>query len=96
MTERSVAWTLTPDPAPRRSVVPLHPRLRYPLIIDLKLGVLTHADMGQMHLYCNYTKELLDENPPLGLILCADKGYALARYAWRACPASHGGASLAA
>ena len=45
---------------------------------------LTHADVGQMHMYCNYAKEnwtLPDENPPVGLILCADKGHALARYA---------------
>ena len=38
----------------------------------------------QMHLYCNYAREhwtLPDENPPVGLILCASKGEALARYA---------------
>ena len=37
-----------------------------------------------MHMYCNYAKEhwaYPDENPPVGLILCADKGHALARYA---------------
>ncbi len=52
--------------------------------LDLKLGSLTHADVGQMHMYCNYAKEhwaYPDENPPVGLILCADKGHALARYA---------------
>ena len=61
-----------------------HRRLRCLVIIDLKLGSLTHADVGQMHMYCNYAKEnwaLPDENPPVGLILCADKGHALARYA---------------
>jgi predicted nuclease of restriction endonuclease-like (RecB) superfamily len=61
-----------------------HRRLRCLVIIDLKLGGLTHADVGQMHMYCNYAKEnwaLPDENPPVGLILCADKGHALARYA---------------
>jgi len=53
-----------------------HRRLRCLVIIDLKLGALTHADAGQMHLYCNYAREhwtLEDENPPVGLILCADK-----------------------
>lgn len=33
-----------------------------------------------MHMYCNYAREhwtLPDENPPVGLILCADKGHAL-------------------
>lgn len=34
-----------------------HRRLRCLVIIDLKLGALTHADVGQMHLYCNYAKE---------------------------------------
>jgi predicted nuclease of restriction endonuclease-like (RecB) superfamily len=61
-----------------------HRRLRCLVIIDLKLSSLTHADVGQMHMYCNYAKEnwtLPDENPPVGLILCADKGHALARYA---------------
>ena len=61
-----------------------HRSLRCLVIIDLKLSSLTHADVGQMHMYCNYAKEnwtLPDENPPVGLILCADKGHALARYA---------------
>ncbi len=55
-----------------------------PDTFDLKLSSLTHADVGQMHMYCNYAKEnwtLEGENPPVGLILCADKGHALARYA---------------
>lgn len=66
-----------------------HRRLRCLVIIDLKLGGLTHADVGQMHMYCNYAKEnwaLPDENPPVGLILCADKGHALARYALEGLP----------
>ncbi|WP_322996240.1 PDDEXK nuclease domain-containing protein [Castellaniella sp.] len=66
-----------------------HRRLRCLVIINLKLGALTHADVGQMHLYCNYAKEhwtFADENPPVGLILCADKGHALARYALEGLP----------
>ncbi|VWB77093.1 hypothetical protein BLA14095_03542 [Burkholderia lata] len=66
-----------------------HRRLRCLVIVDLKLGSLTHADVGQMHLYCNYAKAhwtLPDENPPVGLILCADKGHALARYALEGLP----------
>ncbi len=66
-----------------------HRRLRCLVIIDLKLSGLTHADAGQMHMYCNYAKEnwtLPDENPPVGLILCADKGHALARYALEGLP----------
>ena len=66
-----------------------HRRLRCLVIIDLKLSALDHTDVGQMHLYCNYAKEnwmLPDENPPVGLILCADKGHAMARYALEGLP----------
>ena len=66
-----------------------HRRLKALVIIDLKLGKLTHADAGQMHLYLNYAREhwMLDgENPPVGLILCADKNEAVARYALGALP----------
>ena len=66
-----------------------HRKLRCLVIIDVKLGSLTHADVGQMHMYCNYAKEhwaYPDENPPVGLILCADKGHALARYALEGLP----------
>jgi len=66
-----------------------HRRLRCLVIIDLKLGSLTHADVGQMHMYCNYAKEhwaYPDENPPVGLILCADKGHAMARYSLEGLP----------
>ena len=61
-----------------------HRRLRCLVIIDLKLGELSHADVGQMHMYCNYAREhwtLPEENPPVGLILCARAKSALARYA---------------
>jgi predicted nuclease of restriction endonuclease-like (RecB) superfamily len=66
-----------------------HRKLRCLVIIDLKLGSLSHADVGQMHMYCNYAKEhwaYPDENPPVGLILCADKGHAMARYALEGLP----------
>ena len=61
-----------------------HRRLRCLIVIDLKLGKFTHADAGQMHLYLNYAKEnwmLPGENPPVGLILCAQKDDAVAHYA---------------
>jgi predicted nuclease of restriction endonuclease-like (RecB) superfamily len=61
-----------------------HRRLRCLVIIDLKLTELNHADVGQMHMYCNYAKEhwtLPGENPPVGLILCARTNAAIARYA---------------
>ena len=61
-----------------------HRRLRALVIIDLKLTEFTHADAGQMHMYLNYAREhwtLEDENPPVGLILCAHKNEAVAHYA---------------
>jgi predicted nuclease of restriction endonuclease-like (RecB) superfamily len=61
-----------------------HRRLRCLVIIDLKLGKFTHADAGQMHLYLNYAREhwtLAGENPPVGLVLCAEKDAAVAHYA---------------
>jgi predicted nuclease of restriction endonuclease-like (RecB) superfamily len=66
-----------------------HRRLRCLIVIDLKLGKLTHADAGQMHLYLNYAREhwvLPGENPPVGLILCAEKDNAVAKYALEGLP----------
>lgn len=66
-----------------------HRRLRCLVIIDLKLGKFTHADAGQMHLYLNYAREHWthpDENPPVGLILCAQKDHAVAKYALEGLP----------
>lgn len=61
-----------------------HRRLRCLVIVDLKVGKFSHADAGQMHLYLNYAREHWvkpGENPPVGLILCAEKGAAEAHYA---------------
>lgn len=61
-----------------------HRRLKCLLVIDLKVGKFSHADAGQMHLYLNYAREHWmqpGENPPVGLILCAEKGAAEAHYA---------------
>ncbi len=66
-----------------------HRRLRCLVVIDLKLGKFTHADAGQMHLYLNFAREhwvRRDENPPVGLILCAQKNEAVARYALEGLP----------
>jgi predicted nuclease of restriction endonuclease-like (RecB) superfamily len=66
-----------------------HRRLRCVVIVDLKLGKFTHADAGQMHLYLNYAREhwtLPGENPPVGLILCAQKDSAVAQYALEGLP----------
>ncbi len=73
----------------RVDLVFYHRRLRCLVILDLQLDKLTHADVGQMPLYCNYARAhwtLPDENPPVGLILCTGKGAALARYALEGLP----------
>lgn len=53
------------------------------VIIDLKVGKLKHQDIGQMQMYVNYfTRELMNEgdNPPIGIILCADKSESVVKY----------------
>ena len=50
------------------------------VLIDLKMGKLTHQDLGQMQMYVNYYDrkiKLEDENPTIGIILCKDKKDAL-------------------
>lgn len=52
-----------------------HRILRCLVLIDLKMGKLIHADVGQMNFYLNYIKDqetLEDENPPVGIILCTE------------------------
>lgn len=73
----------------RVDLVFYHRRLRCLVLIDLKLGRFTHADAGQMHTYLNYAAEHwthANENPPVGLILCAQRDDALARYALDSLP----------
>lgn len=58
-------------------------RLRFYLLIDLKIGELTHADIGQMDGYVRMYDGLFvapDENPTIGLILCTEKNETVARY----------------
>jgi len=69
----------------RVDLVFFHRHLKCLIIIDLKVGRFSYADAGQMHLYLNYAREHWmkpEENPPVGLILCAEKGAAEAHYAF--------------
>jgi predicted nuclease of restriction endonuclease-like (RecB) superfamily len=53
------------------------------LLIDLKLGKLTHKDVGQMDGYVRLFEDQFKvpgDNPTIGLILCSDKSEAVARY----------------
>ena len=60
-----------------------HCRLKFYLLIDLKLGELTHADVGQMDGYVRMYDDLFlapDDNPTIGLVLCTEKNETVARY----------------
>ena len=53
------------------------------MVIDLKVGKLTHGDLGQMQLYVNYyDREVAakGDNPTIGLLLCSEKNDAVVRY----------------
>jgi len=57
--------------------------LRSFLLIDLKIGKLTHQDLGQMQMYVNYYDRDIktdDENKTIGIVLCRDKKEIVARY----------------
>ncbi|MDN5286690.1 MAG: hypothetical protein JWR38_2964 [Mucilaginibacter sp.] len=49
--------------------------LKYFVLFDLKIGKLTHQDIGQMQMYVNYYDRKIkqpDENRTLGIILCKE------------------------
>ena len=53
------------------------------VIIDLKMGKADYSDVGQMQLYVNYYNMEVcqsDDNPTIGIILCAKKNEAVVRY----------------
>jgi predicted nuclease of restriction endonuclease-like (RecB) superfamily len=58
-------------------------KLKCFLLIDLKLGKLTHQDVGQMDTYVRIYDQHYksnDDNPTIGLILCSEKSAAVAKY----------------
>jgi predicted nuclease of restriction endonuclease-like (RecB) superfamily len=60
-----------------------HCRLKFYLLIDLKVGELTHGDVGQVDGYVRMYDGLFtapDDNPTIGLILCTEKNETVARY----------------
>ena len=53
------------------------------VLIDLKIGEVTHQDLGQMQMYVHYfEEEMMNEgdNPPIGIVLCADKSDSIVKY----------------
>jgi predicted nuclease of restriction endonuclease-like (RecB) superfamily len=60
-----------------------HAVLKCYALVDLKVGKLTHQDLGQMQLYVNYfdrERRTEGDGPTIGLILCTDKNDAVVRY----------------
>ena len=57
--------------------------LRCFVIIELKTHKITHEDIGQLQMYVNYYDRIFkarDENPTIGILLCADKNDLLVKY----------------
>jgi predicted nuclease of restriction endonuclease-like (RecB) superfamily len=53
------------------------------VLIDLKIGKLTHQDIGQMDSYVRLYRDLFKvkgDNPTIGLVLCSEKNETIARY----------------
>ena len=53
------------------------------VLIDLKIGELTHQDLDQMQMYVNYydrEMRLSDENKTIGIVLCQNKSQAVVEY----------------
>jgi predicted nuclease of restriction endonuclease-like (RecB) superfamily len=60
-----------------------HTVLKCYLLVDLKIGRLSHQDIGQMDSYVRLFDEQYTvdgDNPTIGLILCAEKNEAIAKY----------------
>lgn len=61
-----------------------HRILKCHVLIDLKIRKFKHKDVGQMNYYLNYLKdnEMSEgDNPPIGIILCSEKGASTVKYA---------------
>lgn len=53
------------------------------VVIDLKTGKLTYQDIGQIDFYVRLFDDKMkqaDDNPTIGIILCADKGESIVKY----------------
>lgn len=54
------------------------------VIIDIKTHKITHQDLGQLQMYVNYydrKEKTIDENPTIGILLCADKNNEMVKMA---------------
>ena len=60
-----------------------HSILKCHVLIDFKIGKLTHGDIGQMDSYIRMFDALYknaDDNPTIGIILCSRKNEAIVKY----------------
>lgn len=58
------------------------------VLVDLKMGDITHQDLGQMQMYVHYyEREMMNEgdNPPIGIVLCTDKSDSVVKYTLPEC-----------
>ncbi|MCK4615148.1 MAG: DUF1016 family protein [Thermoplasmata archaeon] len=57
--------------------------LRCFVLVDLKIGKLTHQDLGQIQMYVHYYDRVMktdEESPTIGIVLCRDKKETVVRY----------------
>jgi predicted nuclease of restriction endonuclease-like (RecB) superfamily len=68
----------------RMDLIFYHRILKCHVLVDLKVNEFDYSDAGQMNVYLNYYKEnkmTESDNPPIGIILCANKNDTLVKYA---------------
>jgi hypothetical protein len=61
-----------------------HRVLKCHVLIDLKTEKFKHSHAGQINAYLNYYRNEVmreDDNPPVGILLCTDKGNTMVKYA---------------
>ena len=52
-------------------------------MVEIKTTKITHHDLGQLQMYVNYfdrVEKLPDENPTVGILLCADKNDTVVKF----------------
>ncbi|WP_233890594.1 PDDEXK nuclease domain-containing protein, partial [Tenacibaculum piscium] len=58
--------------------------LRCFVLVELKTHKVTHQDIGQLQMYVNYYDRIEkqpEENPTIGILLCADKNDSMVKFA---------------
>lgn len=61
-----------------------HRILKCHVLVELKVGAFEHGDIGQLNTYLNFFKDEIveaNDNPPVGILLVAEKDQALVKYA---------------